>query len=116
VASKKKFFNNSEIAIIQLKEDSIVNKIRQQAYDIYVNAFNANEINVKKQPYRKDERLRKQLRAIELCEEHLATIQLCRHKFHLSNKRIKYWGGKTRDLRDVIIRWHNSDKDRFKDI
>lgn len=116
VATKKKFFNNSDLVIVQLKEDSIVNKIRQQAYDIYVNTFNANEINLKKQPYRKDERLNKQLKAIQLCEEHLACIQLCRKKFHLSNKRIKYWGGKTIDLRDIIIRWHDSDRDRFKDI
>ena len=40
VATKKKFFNNSDLVIVQLKEDSIVNKIRQQAYDIYVNTFN----------------------------------------------------------------------------
>ena len=29
VATKKKFFNNSDLVIVQLKEDSIVNKIRQ---------------------------------------------------------------------------------------
>jgi hypothetical protein len=115
-ATKKKFRDNSDFIIIQMREDSLVNKVRQQAFDIYMNVFTANEINLKRQPYRKEERLKKQLRAIQLCDEHLATIQLCRHKFHLSNKRIKYWGGKTIDLRGIIERWHDSDRDRFKDI
>ena len=115
-ATKRRFRDGSDFIILQMREDSLVNRIRQQAFDIYMNTFTANEINVKRQPYRKDERLQKQLRAIQLCNEHLATIQLCRHKFHLSKKRIKYWGGKTRDLRGVIEKWHDSDRDRFKDI
>lgn len=114
--TKRKFRDNSDFIILQMREDSIVNKVRQQAYDIYMEVFTANEINLKRQPYRKEERLQKELHAIQLCNEHLATIQLCRRKFHLSNKRIKYWGGKTIDLRGIIERWHDSDRDRFKDL
>ena len=101
---------------MQLKQDSLTNIVRRQAFEIYMDVFTANEINLKRHPERKQERLSKQLHAIELCNRHLAAIQLCRKKFHMSYKRMKYWGKKTRDLREVIERWHESDKDRFKGI
>lgn len=115
VTTKKEKDGVTQI-IMQLKQDSLTNIVRRQAFEIYMDVFTANEINVNRHPERKKERLSKQLHAIELCNRHLAAIQLCRKKFHLSAKRIKYWGGKTRDLRAVIERWHESDKDRYKDI
>ena len=112
----KKEKDGMVIVTMQLKQDSLTNIVRRQAFEIYMDVFTANEINLKRHPERKNERLTKQLHAIELCNRHLAAIQLCRKKFHLSYKRIKYWGKKTIDLREVIERWHDSDKDRFKEI
>lgn len=102
--------------IMIMRQDSLINKVREQAYQIYILAFTANEINVGRQPDRKAERLSKQAKAIELCNEHLATIQLCRKKFHLSNKRIKYWGRLTLNVRSALERWNESDRDRYKRI
>ena len=102
--------------ITELRQDSLINKVRSQAFEIYMDVFTANEININKYPERRGVRLNKQLHAIELCNRHLATIQLCRKTFHLSYRRIRYWGGLVIDLREIIERWHMSDKDRYKDV
>ncbi len=107
---------NDQGAITQVyiqRQDSLTNWVREQAKQIYILAYTANEINVKKHPELKEERLRKQARAIELCGEHLAAIQLCRKHFHLSSKRVYYWGSKTVETRSLIERWHESDKSRY---
>ena len=57
-----------------------------------------------------------QAEAIALCGDLLADILLCRKHFHLTSKRIKYWGGLVRSTRAAIERWHDSDKARYKDI
>ena len=104
------------IRILYMHQDSLVNRVREQAYQIHMLLWTANEINVRKEPDRKPERLYKQLRAIELCDEHLAAIQLCRKRFHLTNKRIRYWGKMTLKVRDAAKAWHKSDVARYKDI
>lgn len=108
--------DGTETKILVMRQDSLINKVREQAYDIYMFAFTANEVNLNHHPERKDLRLQKQQGAIELCNEHLATIQLCRKRFRLTYKRIKYWGGKTIEVREALERWHTSDKTRYKDI
>ena len=107
--------DGAEIVIVQ-RQDSLVNWVREQVRNIFILTYTANEITVNKQPWRKNERLEKQAHAIELCGEHLAAIQLCRKHYHLSNKKVKYWGGKVRDLRSSIEAWHESDKGRYKNI
>ena len=42
--TKRKFRDNSDFIILQMREDSIVNKVRQQAYDIYMEVFTANDM------------------------------------------------------------------------
>lgn len=100
--------------IIMFRQDALTNKIRKQAYEIYINAHMANEINVNLEPGRTEERLIRQKRAVSLCEEHLAAIQLCRKHFHLAYKKIKFWGDMTITVRDSLKAWHNSDKSRFR--
>lgn len=106
---------NGTLTVV-LSNESLVNWVRIQAKDIYMLAFTANRINLKLQPWRKEERLSKQARAIELCEEHFAAIQLCRKRFHLSNKRIRYWGKKVLTVERALEGWHNKDKIRYKNI
>lgn len=103
------------IVVIQ-RQDSLTNWVREQAKAIYILTYTANEINLTKQPWRKQERLGKQVEAIRLCGEHLAAIQLCQRHYHLSSKKVKYWGKKTRDLRNAIAAWHDSDVNRYKNI
>lgn len=102
--------------VIQQRQDSLVNRVREQAWDIYILAWTANEINLEKEPWRKSERLEKQAKAISLCGEHLAAVQLCRKHFHLSYKKIKYWGEMTIKARNFLVKWNDSDKVRYKNI
>lgn len=114
--TEKKEKDGTVTKFLIMRQDSLVNRVREQAYQIYMLLWTANEINVTKEPDRKAERLGKQAKAIEICGEHLAAIQLCRKRFHLTNKRIKHWGKMTIEVRDTAKAWHKSDKDRYKNI
>lgn len=116
IQTERKNDDGTVTAIYIERQDSLVNWVREQAKQIFILTYTANEINVAKQPWRKEERLSKQAEAIRLCNEHLAAIQLCRKHFHLSNRKVKHWGQQTRDLRLAIEGWHESDKDRYKYI
>ena len=95
-------------------EDGLVNDVCRQAKDIYIKAFAANQINVKRQPGRAQERLQLQAEAIRLCDVHLATIQICAKRFHLRGKQVKYWGQLVVDTRGKLIAWHEADTAKLK--
>lgn len=98
------------------RADSLTNTVRAEAREIYHLTYSANEINLNKQPWRKGERLGKQEKAIALCGDVLADIQLCRKHFHLNSRKVQHWGNMVRELRTAIEGWHEKDKDRYKDI
>jgi len=116
IQTERKNADGSVTAVYIQRQDSLVNWVREQAKGIFILTYTANEINVIRQPWRKDERLGKQAEAIRLCSEHLAAIQLCRKHFHLSSRKVKHWGKQTRDLRMAIEGWHEKDRDRYKNI
>ena len=111
---EKKKEDGSVTQIYVFREDSLTNIVRAEAREIFHLAYSANEINLNRQPWRKEERLGKQAQAIALCGDLLADIQLCRKHFHLSSSRIKYWGTMVRDLRAAIEGWHEKDKSRYR--
>lgn len=113
---EKKNEDGTVTMVLVQRQDGLVNWAREQAMQIYLLAFTANEINLTKEPLRKEERLQKQEAAISLCGEHLALTQLCQKHFHLSHKKVKYWGDLTIGVRDSLKWWNNSDKDRYKNI
>ena len=113
---RKKNNDGSITQIVVYRIDSMTNIVREEARRIFLLVHTANEINLKRQPKRKAERLRKQVEATALCDDLLADIQLCQKHFHLTSKRTKYWGELVINLRSAIERWHESDKDRYKDI
>ena len=102
--------------IIVFRDDSLTNIVREETRQIYHLAFTANEINLTRQPWRKEERLSRQREAIALCGDLLADIQICQKYFHLTAKRIKFWGGLVIGTRAALERWHESDKSRYKDV
>ena len=102
--------------IYVFREDSLTNIVREMSNQIFMLTYTANEINLDRQPWRKAERLGKQIEAIQICSDLLAEIQLCRKHFHLTTKRVLKWGKRVRDLRTAIEGWHESDKDRYKNI
>ena len=114
--SEKQNQDGTVTKIIMVRQDNLTNRVRQQAYDIYINAHMANEINVNREPGRAQERLLRQQKAISLCEEHLAAIQLCQKHFHLSFKKVKFWGNMAITARDSLKAWHTSDLSRYKQL
>lgn len=113
---EKKNPDGTVTQMIIYRPDSLTNTVREEAREIFHLTYTANEINLNRQPWRKDERLGKQAAAISLCGDLLADIQLCRRHFHLSTRKVKYWGKQVRDLRDAISGWHEKDKDRYRNI
>jgi len=113
---ERKTEDGSVTQVFFIRDDSLTNIVRAEARKIFHLTYSANEINLNRQPWRKDERLGKQAEAIQICGELLADIQLCRKHFHLTTQRIKNWGGMVRDLRTAIEGWHESDKARYRDI
>lgn len=113
---EKKNEDGTTTLVMVQRQDGLVNWAREQAMQIYLSAWTANEINLDKEPWRKEERLQKQEAAIHLCGEHLALIQLCQKHFHLSNKKVRYWGGLAVETREALKWWHNNDKDRYRGI
>lgn len=108
--------NGLTTKILVQRQDSLVNWVRDQVKQIYLLTYTANEINVKKYPWLKDERFSKQETAINICNEHLAAIQLCKKHFHLDSSKVKYWGSITVNLKQLIEKWNKNDKRRYKDI
>jgi len=108
--------NGNAYSVYVQKSSSLTNWVVNQTRKIFILTYSANRINLNKQPERKKERLDKECQAIELCYEHLAAIQLCKRRFHLSSKRIKYWGGRVRNLIKLLESWNESDKTRYKNI
>lgn len=70
--TKEKKNEDGTVTLVMVqRQDGLVNWAREQAMQIYLLAFTANEINLTKEPWRKEERLQKQEAAISLCGEHL---------------------------------------------
>ena len=114
--TEKKNPDGTITQILVQRQDSLVNRVREQARQIYILAQSANDVNLEKEPWRKNERLGNQKEAIKLCGEHLAAIQLCKKHFHLSSKKVKFWGELTIKARNYLMKWHDSDKDRYRNI
>ena len=111
-----KIGDNSTAVLAVYHTDTPTSNVRKYAHDIYQNVFIANSINLKRQPFRARERLERQEKAIALCDEMLAEIYVCRRHFHLSMKRIKYWGKMVLKIKNATEGWHESDKDRFRNL
>ena len=116
IEKKKKNDDETVTTMYIQRQDGLVNWVREQAKEIYICNWCANDINLNREPWRKEERLGLQRKAISLCSEHLAAIQLCRKHFKLSHKKVRYWGAMAEAVKDATKRWHESDKDRYRNI
>lgn len=61
---EKKNEDGTVTMVLVQRQDGLVNWAREQAMQIYLLAWTANEINLDKEPWRKEERLQKQEAAI----------------------------------------------------
>ena len=98
-------------------QTALTNDIVHCAKEIYTCSWKANNINVGEPPKineeaRKD-RERLQRIAVANCYELLSLIQLAKPVFHLTAKRVKYWGRFTVTCRSILQAWKESDSRRY---
>ena len=90
----------------------LVIKIEEIVTDIYCKAWYANNIRVK-DAEGWAERANLQKDAERLCTELLCVINIAARVFHLTAKRVKYWGGITLEVQNLLKAWHESDCRRY---
>lgn len=103
--------NNQKIFLPEFRS-ALTDDIIRTAKDIYINAWTANNIQVKGAD---DWKVRKALqeRAARNCNNLLALMQIAKTVFHLKSKRIAYWGEMTIIARSYLRDWKESDMKRY---
>ena len=102
-----KICSNKKIFTVEYQE-ALTNDIIRCAKDIYIYAWNGNNIYVRPDNGRWKDRERYQLAAIAKCNEMLALINIARRLFHLKGKKVRYWTRLTIDARMMIRKWHEA--------
>ena len=107
-----KVCNNKKIFTVEYQE-ALTNDIIRCAKDIYVFAWNGNNIYVTKDNGRWEQREKLQLLAISKCNELLALINIARRLFHLKGSKVKYWSQMTIDTRMILRKWHEANAKQY---
>lgn len=100
-------------------DEVLGNDIKRNGQAIYRNCRLANDLRVQKpvtgqiDEEAKEARLRLQTNAIQACTELLICIEMAYGTYHLSAKRVAYWGKITKEARDYIRKWRDADKKRY---
>ncbi len=93
-------------------DHSITDKLNETATNIFVDCWTANNVRVITPEHLKV-RTELQQRAARNCNVLLALIQLAKKLFHLDTKRVRYWGNKILDCRNLIRAWREADIKRY---
>ena len=107
-----KICNNKNIFTVEY-QDALTNDIIRCAKDIYVFAWNGNNVYVTKDNGRWEQREKLQLLAISKCNELLALINIARRLFHLKGSKVKYWSQMTLDTRMILRKWHEANAKQY---
>lgn len=114
-----KICNNKNVFLEQY-QSALTNDIIRTAKDIFIDCWTANNIMIRKTDEDKEEKIKArrelQERAAIECNNLLALMQMAQTLFHLKTKRIKYWGGKTIEVRGLIRSWIESDTKRYSQM
>ncbi|MCD7864048.1 MAG: hypothetical protein LUG61_11235 [Lachnospiraceae bacterium] len=99
-------------------QNALTNDIIRTAKDIFIFAWEANEIRVtdnqgKVSQTKYVERRRLQEISIRRCNDLLALMQMAKRLFHLKARRIKYWGRRTTEARELLVKWRDADTRRY---
>lgn len=87
------------------------------AKNIYLGIREANDVTVRMgtvfhmQDYMDRNRLQRQ--ALRNCKRLLYLIDLAHRRFHLSSKRVKYWGKIVKNVKDRVCGWIDADTKRY---
>ena len=91
-------------------QDALTNDIIRCAKDIYIYAWDANNVYVKKGEDGWIERVQLQTKALTKCNELLALINLARRLFHLKGGKVRYWSEMTIGAKKLIYKWREATK------
>lgn len=100
-------------------QNALTNKLIDAATEIFIKCDAANNILIRSNFDKAEieslanERKLLQEQACGYCNRLLGLMQIAQPIFHLSTKRIKYWGGLTIDARNHIRKWKESDRKRI---
>ncbi len=100
-------------------KDVLGNKLLDTGQNIYVYCRLANDLRVTKPvtgeiiPEAREARQNFQTQAIQKCQELLIYIEMAHVNYHLSSKRVAYWGKITKEAREYIKKWREADKRRY---
>lgn len=104
---------NKKVFTVEYQE-ALTDKIISTAINIHTLAWTANNIRVDShEDYVARHDL--QAKAAMQCNVLLSLMDIARKMFHLSGKRIVYWGGMTVETRNLIRAWSDSDRKRYAD-
>lgn len=93
--------------------------LKRTGQSIYRNCRLANDLRVSKpitgeiDVEAREARNRLQTKAIQDCSELLILIDMAYGTYHLSAKRVAYWGRITKEARDYIRKWRTADSKRY---
>lgn len=95
----------------------LTDDIVETAKNIYLGIREANDVTVRLgtvfhlQDYTDRNRLQRE--ALRNCERLLYLIDLAHRLFHLSSKRVKYWGKLVKNVKDRVHGWIDDDTERY---
>lgn len=108
-----KICSNKKIFTVEY-QTAVTDDVIRCAKDIYINAWNANNVYVTKDNGRWKEREELQLLSIRKCNELLALINICRRLFHLRGGKAKYWSQLTLEARQMLSKWHEANAKQYR--
>lgn len=94
-------------------QEALTNDIIRCAKDIYIYAWEANNIYVKEGDSRWQRREKLQLLAISKCHEMIALINIARRLFHLKGKKVEYWTRLVIETRTLLRKWHEANAKQY---
>ena len=108
-----KITQNEKVFKQEYKEP-IVDDIIETVKNIYIDAWDANNVMVRAGDVDAWKiRRQLQLKAARECNRLLALIDIAKSVYHLDGKRVEYWIGKVLDTRELIRKWNESDSKRY---
>lgn len=107
---------NESVFLPQYRE-RVTNDLIETAKNIYLGIREANDVKVRTDPRFQlldyQERSQLQRKALRDCKRLLYLIDLAHRIFHLSGKRVKYWGSLVKNVKDRVAGWIDDDYKRY---
>lgn len=90
---------------------TVINKIVDYSFDIFVNLSMAYELNSKEELEDKIKLLRKSLL---LCKVLSSLLDVCKESFCIPSSKIVYWIGLSLEVKNLIFSWYTKELRKMK--